>query len=91
MSSQCAHLDTIAVDRPEGMRGCEDCLRIGSTWLHLRQCTQCGHVGCCDDSPNTHATAHNATTGHPVIRSLEPGEGWYWCYVDEVAFELSAR
>ena len=89
MSSQCAHLGTIAVDRPGSVSGCEDCLRIGSTWLHLRQCTQCGQVGCCDDSPNKHATAHNASTRHPVIRSLEPGERWYWCYADEVAFELA--
>ncbi|MEP7082589.1 MAG: UBP-type zinc finger domain-containing protein [Chloroflexota bacterium] len=64
--------------------GCEDCLRIGSGWVHLRLCLTCGHVGCCDSSPHRHATAHFGATGHPLVRSLEPGEDWMWCYVDEV-------
>jgi uncharacterized UBP type Zn finger protein len=61
-------------------RGCEECLKMGDSWVHLRLCVHCGHVGCCDDSKNKHATRHNAETGHPVILSLEPGEGWMWCY-----------
>ena len=63
-------------------------MRIGGRWLHLRLCMSCGHVGCCDNSPARHATRHFHSIGHPVIRSYEPGEGWYWCYVDELAFEL---
>jgi len=68
--------------------GCEECLATGGRWLHLRVCQECGHVGCCDNSPGRHATAHFQTVVHPIIRSYEPGEDWYWCYVDEVAFEL---
>jgi uncharacterized UBP type Zn finger protein len=63
---------------------------MGSTWLHLRRCAECGHVGCCDSSPHRHATAHYGDTGHPLIQSYEPGEDWFWCYVDEVAFEVDA-
>ena len=82
-------LDQIKVlELPESVDGCEDCLRIGGVWLHLRICLTCGHVGCCDDSPNRHATAHFHETGHPLIRSLEPGEEWSWCYVDEVAMVI---
>jgi len=66
-------------------RGCEDCLRIGASWVHLRICMTCGHVGCCDSSPNRHATAHNRAVGHPIIKSLEPGEDWGWCYPDAIA------
>jgi hypothetical protein len=83
----CTHLDQIAVrELPPSVDGCEDCLRTGGKWLHLRICLTCGHVACCDDSPNRHASAHAHTTSHPIIRSLEPGENWNWCYVDEVAF-----
>jgi hypothetical protein len=83
---RCSHLDTIAVrELPDEVAGCEDCLRDGSVWLHLRICLACGHVGCCDDSPNRHATAHASASGHPIIRSLEPGEEWCWCFVDDVA------
>ena len=67
--------------------GCEDCLRIGGEWLHLRLCLTCGHVGCCDESPNRHATAHFGATGHPVMRSFEPDESWLWCFVDEIGVE----
>ena len=82
----CSHLDQITVfELPAEVAGCEDCLRIGAKWLHLRICLVCGHVGCCDDSPNRHATAHFHATSHPLIRSLEPGEDWNWCYVDQVA------
>jgi len=79
----CSHLDQIRDVRPSA-DGCEDCLRIGSGWVHLRLCLTCGHVGCCDSSPNRHATMHFGGTGHPLVRSLEPGEDWMWCYVDEV-------
>ncbi len=82
----CTHLEMIEVTQlPESVEGCEDCLRTGSVWLHLRICLTCGHVGCCDDSPNRHATAHARSAGHPLIRSLEPEEEWTWCYEDEVA------
>ena len=91
MSEQiCSHLDTIEhLEGREGVEGCPECLAMGSRWVHLRRCTECGAVGCCDDSPNRHATAHHHRTGHPVIRSLEPGEDWLWCYLDEVAFRIS--
>jgi uncharacterized UBP type Zn finger protein len=85
MSAACTHLDEITVwQLPEAVDGCEDCLRTGGKWLHLRICLTCGHVGCCDDSPNRHATAHAHETEHPIVRSLEPGEDWSWCYVDHV-------
>ncbi len=84
----CAHMDQIRVDPPGEFEGCEDCLRTGGWWVHLRVCRTCGHVGCCDSSPNRHASAHAADSGHPIVTSLEPGEDWSWCYVDEVAFEL---
>jgi uncharacterized UBP type Zn finger protein len=85
----CTHLDTITVlELPDRVAGCEDCLREGGVWLHLRICLECGHVGCCDDSPNRHATAHHHASGHQLIRSLEPGEDWTWCYVDEVAMVI---
>ena len=85
----CAHLDHVGVtELPEAVAGCEDCLASGEPWLHLRICLECGHVGCCDSSPNRHASAHASTTGHPLIRSLEPGEEWSWCFVDGVAMVL---
>ena len=85
----CTHLDEVKVlELPAEVDGCEDCLRTGAKWLHLRICLICGHVGCCDDSPNRHATAHYHATTHPLIRSLEPGEDWNWCYVDEVALRI---
>ena len=67
--------------------GCEDCLRIGGWWVHLRLCMTCGHVGCCDSSPNRHASKHARDAEHPIVRSFEPGEDWLWCYVDEVVLE----
>ena len=85
----CSHLDQIEVtELPEPIAGCEECLKIGSSWVHLRMCMICGKIGCCDDSPNRHATAHFKEIGHPIIRSAEPGEDWSWCYVDEVAFAV---
>jgi uncharacterized UBP type Zn finger protein len=84
-SGPCSHLDQVEIrELPAEVAGCEDCLRIGGKWLHLRICLTCGHVGCCDNSPNRHATAHYHASSHPLIRSLEPGEEWSWCYVDEV-------
>jgi uncharacterized UBP type Zn finger protein len=85
-SSPCSHLDTI-VDVEPSADGCDDCLRIGGWWVHLRLCLACGHVGCCDNSPNRHATAHFQGTGHPIIQSFQPGEDWIWCYADEVFLE----
>lgn len=85
--STCTHLDTIEAVEPSD-DGCHECLLTGSTWVHLRMCQQCGHVGCCDNSPNRHATGHYMLSGHPIIRSFEPGEEWFWCYVDQTGFEL---
>jgi uncharacterized UBP type Zn finger protein len=83
--TRCTHIEHVHVtELPEAVDGCEECLASGSEWLHLRICLECGHVGCCDDSPNRHATAHAHASEHPIIRSLEPGEDWCWCYVDEV-------
>ena len=81
----CTHLDRIRVwQLPEAVGGCPDCLAEGSPWLHLRICLECGHVGCCDDSPHHHATAHAQASGHTLIHSLEPGEQWTFCFVDQV-------
>ncbi|MET8287118.1 UBP-type zinc finger domain-containing protein [Streptomyces sp. NPDC048448] len=77
------HLSYIRSVTPRTPDGCDECMHIGSTWLHLRMCLTCGHVGCCDSSPLQHARAHAATAGHPVIGSLEPGEDWRWCYLDK--------
>ncbi len=85
----CTHLDQVVIRQlPETVDGCEDCLLTGDPWLHLRICLECGHVGCCDDSPNRHASAHAHVSAHPIIRSLEPGEGWSWCFLDEIAMLL---
>ena len=79
---KCSHIEEIR-DVEASAQGCEDCMKVGDSWVHLRMCLICGHVGCCDQSPNRHATRHFHATGHPVIRSFEPGEDWRWCYVDE--------
>ena len=86
MADTCTHTDQIQDVAPSG-NGCVECLEIGAPWLHLRRCTGCGHIGCCDSSPNRHTTAHFRETAHPVIQSFEPGEDWYWCFIDEIAFE----
>ena len=83
MADECTHLDTIREVTPSAL-GCEECLKIGSPWVHLRLCRTCGHVGCCDSSPNRHATKHFHATGHPIIEGYDPPEGWGWCYIDEV-------
>lgn len=85
MAEICTHLDQILTRVPR-TNGCEECLHRGDDWVHLRLCLTCGHVGCCDDSKNKHATAHFHSTRHSIIESLEPGENWRWCYVDEILF-----
>lgn len=82
----CRHFKQIRDVTPSA-EGCEDCLRIGDTWVHLRLCMICGHVGCCDSSKNRHATRHFQKTQHPIIRSFQPDETWGWCYVDELMFD----
>jgi uncharacterized UBP type Zn finger protein len=83
----CSHLDQIRVTAlPPSVAGCEECLRIGSRWVHLRMCMTCGRIACCDSSPNQHASRHAAEASHPIARSAETGEEWSWCYVDEVSF-----
>lgn len=79
----CTHLDQVRDVAPSSRR-CEQCVALGDAWVHLRMCLTCGQVGCCDSSPNHHATAHFEESGHPLIRSVEPGESWRWCYLDEV-------
>jgi len=79
----CTHQKDIHKVKPK-TSGCEECLKMGDSWVHLRLCMSCGHVGCCDSSKNKHATKHFHATQHPVVRSLEPGEDWMWCYADEV-------
>jgi len=81
--AHCAHLRTAPEGRVHPESACEDCLREGSTWVHLRTCLSCGHVGCCDSSPRRHSRAHFSAEGHPVVVSAEPGEAWRWCWVDE--------
>jgi hypothetical protein len=90
-ATTCTHLDQIEYLEPkEPIKGCEDCLAIGAHWVHLRMCHICGKIACCDDSPHRHMTAHYHESEHPLIRSVEPGEDWSWCYVDEVVMELTA-
>ena len=87
----CTHLDQALILEPEGeIAGCEDCLAIGGQWVHLRMCMTCGKVGCCDSSPNRHASGHAAAEGHPLFRSVEPGEDWCWCATDETYFRLTS-
>jgi uncharacterized UBP type Zn finger protein len=79
----CTHRDQIR-DVNGNTTGCEECMQTGDTWIHLRLCMTCGHVGCCDNSKNKHASKHYQETGHPVIRSFQPGEKWLWCYIDQM-------
>ena len=80
---ECTHLSQIKVTHTN-KRYCEDCVKTGDSWVHLRMCLTCGHVGCCDSSPNRHASRHYMAINHPLMRSVEPGESWVWCYVDNV-------
>ncbi len=87
MTEGCAHFREIHEVVPSS-NGCEDCLKTGDTWMHLRLCETCGHVGCCDNSKNKHATQHFHTTGHPVVKSFEPGQDWGYCYVDDIMYDV---
>jgi uncharacterized UBP type Zn finger protein len=81
--AECEHLDQIAEVSPSSS-GCEECLALGDTWVHLRMCLTCGHVGCCNTSKNKHATKHFKSSNHPLVESAQPDEDWRWCYIDEV-------
>lgn len=87
MAARCSHLKRLRSRNRDMVlpsnAGCKECLASGDAWVHLRLCMECGHVGCCDDSPNRHATAHFHSSHHPVIKSFEPDEDWAWCYVDQ--------
>lgn len=83
MATACTHLGMIREVTPSG-NGCKECLEMGDTWVHLRLCLTCGHVGCCDSSKNKHATKHFHATNHPIIQSYQPDEDWRWCYIDEI-------
>jgi hypothetical protein len=87
MAEDCPHFAQMKHVTPSAL-GCEECLKSGDWWVHLRLCRTCGHVGCCDDSPNRHASSHFHATSHPVIEGYDPPEGWAWCYIDEVGIDL---
>jgi len=91
MAPTCSHLADLDLDTAPSGNGCYECSLIGSRWVHLRRCIECGHIGCCDSSPNRHATAHFHTSSHPLVQSFEPGEEWFWCYSDELTFEVPDR
>jgi len=85
---QCTHLGEINKHVKRSGNGCVECLALGMQWVHLRECMVCGHVGCCDSSVGKHATKHFHKTKHAIMRSIEPGESWGWCYVDELMLEF---
>ena len=90
-ASKCTHFTSqTRIPEPNTPQGCEECLATGDSWVHLRLCLECGHVGCCDSSPNRHASKHFQKTDHPLVASFEPGEAWVWCYADEVLFETAS-
>jgi len=92
MAASCAHIESADIlVLPDPLLGCEECLKTGDRWHHLRMCMTCGKVGCCDSSPNRHASRHYREVGHPLARSAEPGESWAWCFVDEVTLMLDAE
>jgi uncharacterized UBP type Zn finger protein len=91
MPDPCTHLGQIKNVAPRTPKGCQECLAMGSQWVSLRLCLTCGHVGCCDSSPNKHATKHYRKDRHPIIRSFQPGEDWGYCYVDDVMLEPAPR
>ena len=84
MSHKCTHLNQIKLTSTSKKHVCEECVKLGDTWVHLRLCLECEKIGCCDSSKNKHATKHFHATKHPIMRSIEPGESWMWCYVDEI-------
>jgi uncharacterized UBP type Zn finger protein len=84
VAMKCTHTNQIKITKTD-KHVCEDCIKTGDRWVHLRMCLECGHVGCCDSSKNKHATKHFHQSKHPLVRSVEPGEQWVWCYVDEIA------
>ena len=86
--NECTHLDMIRDVAPRTPEGCEECLAMGDTWVHLRLCLTCGHVGCCDSSKNKHATKHFRATLHPIIQSYQPGEDWIYCYADDLFIQV---
>jgi ubiquitin-hydrolase Zn-finger-containing protein len=89
MADICSHLSQIDhAATPSGV-GCEDCLKVGGRWVHLRMCRACGHIGCCDSSPAKHASAHFRETSHALVSSYEPNETWWWCYADQVALDVT--
>ena len=91
MKAGCSHLDSIQfTELPESIPGCEECLASGGWWVHLRMCQSCRHIGCCDNSPSRHASAHARTPGHPIIRSAEAGEDWSYCYLDDITIVLGS-
>jgi Zn-finger in ubiquitin-hydrolases and other protein len=87
MTETCSHIGAITEVKAPRRRECEDCVKMGSSWMHLRTCQQCGGTRCCDSSPNRHARAHAGASGHPVIASAEPGERWLYCFPDDVGAE----
>jgi uncharacterized UBP type Zn finger protein len=91
MAKKCTHLNEVKAVQPRTPAGCEECLSARTRWVQLRLCLSCGHVGCCDSSPNKHATRHFHESQHPVMRSFERGDDWGWCYVDEVMLEPAPR
>lgn len=84
--TSCTHTDQVETVEPSA-KGCEECLKVGDSWVHLRLCQSCGHVGCCDSSKNKHASKHFGQTNHPIVQSFEPGEDWLWCYIDSTYVE----
>lgn len=84
MGTQCKHMNQVKITSTD-QHVCSECVLLGDKWVHLRLCVSCGHVGCCDSSKNKHATRHFQTVGHPIVRSIEPGERWLWCYVDQIS------
>ena len=84
MADSCSHMKQIKITHTS-THECAECVKMGDTWVHLRLCLECGHVGCCDSSKNKHATKHFHRAKHPLIRSIEPGESWIWCYVDDMS------
>ncbi len=88
MAAKCIHLDQIRIAGTD-KHVCQECIKTGNTWVHLRLCLECGHVGCCDSSKNKHATKHLHSVKHPIMTSIEPGENWGWCYIDEEELDFA--